>query len=116
MIDFEHIDWSNNSNLKLLLETYCSLHETARAQQAEFDGWLPRIKSLDGVETTELPVLHGKLIALGFLKFQLVSRTSGMHYHVDPAGREALAHPEGMIANMYSSDDQPDEDETRAAA
>jgi hypothetical protein len=115
MIDFEHIDWSRNSELRRLLETYCSLHEAARQRQAEFDGWLPRIRSLEGIADSDLPMLHGKLIALGFLKFQLVNRTAGMHYHVDPSGREALAHPDGVIADLCVGDSEDRNDSLAAA-
>jgi hypothetical protein len=116
MVESEHLDWRRNADVRRLLELYVSLHDSARRQQPEFDGWLPRVKSLAGVEDRELSALHGTLIALGFLKFQLVNRTAGMHYHVDPLGREALAHPGGVIADCLSAGDTDDDGSNLAAA
>jgi hypothetical protein len=115
MFDCDHLDWRQDASVRKLLETYVTLHDAARKQQPEFDGWLPRVKSLEGIEGADLPALHGKLIALGFLKFQLVNRTSGMHYHVDASGRQALAHPDGIIVDFHSTDDVEDEGNGLAA-
>ena len=116
MIDFEHLDWNQDADLRRLLETYVQLHDESRDRRPEFDGWLPRLTSLDGVEADRLPVLHGKLIALGFLKFQIANRTTGMQYHVDPAGRQALSRTDGRIDGPSSDEEEQGDDETLAAA
>lgn len=50
-------------------------------------GWVPRLKSVEGIPDGRLGPLHGKLIALGLLKFQLTGRTSGIIYRLSPEGR-----------------------------
>lgn len=44
---------------------------------------------LEGVESAALSRLHGTLIALGFLKFEL-SGKAGMQYQLTPLGRHTL--------------------------
>ena len=41
-------------------------------------------------KTRELSRLHGKLIALGMLDFQLSDRTGGMRYQVTSEGQQSL--------------------------
>jgi hypothetical protein len=88
-------------------------HGDAQQKQAnpEADGWLPRLRNVDGVETGRLSQLHGRLIALGYLKFELSGKT-GMRYQLSPLGRQSLerglpAGPEAEIA--AAADAQPDE-------
>ncbi len=44
---------------------------------------------MEGVDPEQLSSLHGKLIALGLLSFE-VSGKSGMQYQVSPLGRRTL--------------------------
>ncbi len=44
---------------------------------------------MEGVDPEQLSSLHGKLIALGLLSFD-VSGKSGMQYQVSPLGRRTL--------------------------
>ena len=53
-------------------------------------GWVPRLGQVAGISETRLGALHGQLIALGLLKFQLTGRTSGIVYRVSPEGRAEL--------------------------
>jgi hypothetical protein len=53
-------------------------------------GWVPRIESLPEVDPAGLSPAHGKLIALGLLKFELGDKTSGIRYQVTGLGRHAL--------------------------
>ena len=55
--------------------------------------WSPRITTVEGLAAEELPVIHGKLIALGMLKFEIGSRADGVQYQVTPFGRQALLPP-----------------------
>jgi hypothetical protein len=54
-------------------------------------GWVPRLREIDGVPDEDLPVIHGRLIAFGLLKFQLAGRNDGVQYQISTAGREALS-------------------------
>lgn len=51
-------------------------------------GWVSRISVLEGVEAAELSTLHGRLIALGYLKFKLIDRQVGLRYRLTPAGKQ----------------------------
>jgi hypothetical protein len=55
--------------------------------------WLPRITQLADVDPSTMPALHGRLIALGLLRFELFGRAGGMRYRLSPLGRRALAPP-----------------------
>lgn len=92
MLDFEIEELNQAADWREVLAAYQSAYETAKASAEDFDGWLPRIMSVEGLEDEDLPRLHGKLIALGFLKFQLAGRGTGVVYQISPAGREALAN------------------------
>jgi hypothetical protein len=82
-----------------VLEAYASLAALAppasqpavedSADPSEALGWVPRVSRLDGVEPEQLSALHGKLIALGLLSFE-VSGKSGVHYQITPLGRRTL--------------------------
>ncbi|MGE5193272.1 MAG: hypothetical protein ACM3U2_12320 [Deltaproteobacteria bacterium] len=55
--------------------------------------WSPRITALEGLGPEQLSAIHGKLIALGMLKFEIGSRADGVQYQVTPFGRQALLPP-----------------------
>ncbi len=55
--------------------------------------WSPRIVDVPGVAAEQLSAIHGKLIALGMLKFEISSRTDGMQYQLTTLGRQALVPP-----------------------
>ena len=63
-------------------------------------GWVSRISVLEGVEAAELSTLHGRLIALGYLKFKLIDRQVGLRYRLTPAGKQmAQSRPdENLVA------------------
>lgn len=75
-----------------------SLTEPAMAENAEADdsstGWVARVSQLEGVEMVELSPLHGRVIALGYLKFQLVDRQVGLRYRLTSEGRRVLTAAE----------------------
>ena len=70
----------------------------SEADSAE-DRWLPRAPGIAGVDPAHLSALHGKLIALGFLKFEISGKT-GMQYQLTPIGRQTLEHGLGTDAEL----------------
>src|SRR5579871_2347078 len=55
--------------------------------------WSPRITALANLAAEQLSMIHGKLIALGLLKFEIGSRADGMQYQLTTLGRQALLAP-----------------------
>lgn len=51
-------------------------------------GWVARVSLLDGVDAAQMSALHGRVIALGYLKFKLVDRQVGLRYRLTPAGKQ----------------------------
>lgn len=72
-----------------------SLDAWAATEVDSAAGWVPRLPGIDGVPPEHLASLHGKLIALGLLRFQLLDRTGGMVYRISPEGRSQLAAARG---------------------
>jgi hypothetical protein len=62
--------------------------------EVPFDNWTPRFISVDGVPDEELSKIHGKLIALGFLKFKLLGRNEGLGYQLTRLGKQGAMSPE----------------------
>ena len=54
------------------------------------DPWVDRISELEFVELEKLSELHGKLIAAGFLNFQIRNRQTGVEYRITNAGKQFL--------------------------
>ncbi len=52
--------------------------------------WLPRLTSLEGIDSEELSQIHGRLIAYDLLKCDLADRSSGVVYQLTPTGRSAV--------------------------
>ncbi len=62
-------------------------------------GWVARIASIEGVEAARMSTLHGRVIALGYLKFKLIDRQVGLRYRLTPSGKQlAQARPEATEA------------------
>lgn len=76
-----------NPGWGLLLAAY---NENIACQSLE---WSPRVTQVAGLDADQLSAVHGKLIALGMLKFEIGSRAEGVHYQVTPLGRQALIPP-----------------------
>ena len=49
--------------------------------------------SSGGLAPEQLSAIHGKLIALGMLKFEIGSRADGVQYQLTTLGRQALVPP-----------------------
>jgi hypothetical protein len=74
-----------------LLAAYQERHASKKLE------WSPRVAEVDGVAADQLSAIHGKLIALGMLKFEISSRTDGVQYQVTTLGRQALLPPESRL-------------------
>ncbi|MDZ4687089.1 MAG: hypothetical protein SH850_18590 [Planctomycetaceae bacterium] len=90
MLDIELEQLRRNPSWKATLLTYWELQTEGRAGSAEFDGWVPRVMQVPDVETAKLSSVHGRLIAFGFLKFDLSNRDLGMRYQLTPLGKRAI--------------------------
>ena len=83
-----------NDDWRRVLTAYQALGQQAKSLDPEHDGWVPRVSSVEGLEEDHLPRIHGKLIALGMLKFQLAGRTAGVCYQISRDGLLAI-DPDG---------------------
>lgn len=77
-----------NPEWRMLLTEYQTRHTTGKLE------WSPRIAEVAGIAAENHSVVHGKLIALGFLKFEINSRADGVQYQVTTLGRQALVPAE----------------------
>ena len=91
MFDSELAQIRQNPQWLLVLAAYREQQRVLQARASESDGWVSRIRGVEGVCDEELSRIHGKLIAFELLKFQLEGRTTGVRYQVARAGRELLA-------------------------
>lgn len=96
-----------NPTWRLLLAAYEARQSTTESE------WLPRHTEVEGVPVEQLSGIHGKLIALGFLKFELGNRTDGVRYRVSPFGRQALL---AIEERTISTEWQPSEEHEAPAA
>jgi hypothetical protein len=76
-----------------VLERYQQQSAIFREQQTDFDGWVPRFHELPEINTADLPAIHGKLIAFGFLKFDVAGRDAGIRYQLTPLGKQGISAP-----------------------
>jgi hypothetical protein len=53
--------------------------------------WVARLRHVEGVPPEHMPPSHGRLIAGGYLQFQLEGRDAGMLYRLTSQGRAALS-------------------------
>ncbi|MCX7395909.1 MAG: hypothetical protein NTW75_17490 [Planctomycetales bacterium] len=88
--DFEHEQLRRQPHLRAALKVYGDLQDHGRDRSPDFDGWIPRVVEVAEIESSALPSIHGKLIAFGFLTFDLAGRDTGMRYQLTPLGKNAL--------------------------
>lgn len=78
------------------------IDSSSDAQEASDDdsapGWVQRLSTIEGVPPERLAPLHGRLIAQGLLRFQLLDHTGGVVYRLTPEGRSILAVARGEPA------------------
>jgi hypothetical protein len=92
----------------LLLEAYRDDDAAARESNPEFDGWLPRVNRVDGIDDDSMSRAHGRMICFGFLKFRLGDRLEGMKYQL---GQDAARILNGTYrASGSDPDDEQDDD------
>jgi len=97
MLDYVAEELSASPGWRHVLEAYASLTTAPAVKAAASDtpeasegaGWASRLRRLDGIEPEQLSSLHGRLIALGLLSFE-VSGKAGMQYQLSPLGYRTL--------------------------
>ena len=90
MDDFELEQLRRNPSWGALLNIYHQQNLLGRNQIPNFDGWVPRIHEADEIPASDLSGIHGKLIAFGFLKFDLAGRDVGIRYQLTPLGKQGI--------------------------
>ena len=90
MTEFELQQLKQNESWQKVLSAYRGEHTSQKALNPEYDGWLTRQHEIDGVQSEDLSSIHGRLIAFGFLKFQLVDRARGVLYQLSNYAHQAL--------------------------
>ncbi|MEQ9407829.1 MAG: hypothetical protein RIK87_08875 [Fuerstiella sp.] len=83
------LDTLTPQNLQVM-QAYSLRAATKKASAEGFDGWLERIDALPDLTAEMLTQLHGQLIAMGFLKFEIAGRNIGLRYQISPKGKQAL--------------------------
>jgi hypothetical protein len=89
MLDFVTEELAGSRDWRRVLEAYEWPQGEQKAGDMPDELWIPRLTGLEGIESTELSKLHGTLIALGFLRFE-ISGKAGMQYQLTPLGRHTL--------------------------
>ncbi len=97
MLDYVAEELSGTPGWRRVLEAYASLTaaavqttpSNASTEPAEAIGWASRLTQLEGVEPEQMRPVHGKLIALGLLSFEVSGKT-GMQYQLSPLGYRTL--------------------------
>ncbi|MBX3438742.1 MAG: hypothetical protein KF861_14705 [Planctomycetaceae bacterium] len=72
------------------------------AEQLELSRWVDRIREVPDVPSDRLAPIHGRLIALGYLQFQLQGRDAGVVYRVTAEGRSTLETAAKKASNSAS--------------
>ena len=97
---------SQNPEWRLVLEAYLPGETAEKSPDGEKDGekddWLTRIDEVDGVKRECLPRIHGKLIALGLLKFVLEGRTAGVRYQLSTLGKRTLRQADSQDTTVQA--------------
>ena len=76
----------------------------APAKTRRSQPWVPRLTSVEGVDSEELSKVHGRLIAYGLLKCDLADRSAGVVYQLTRDARRALASLASADADEDSLD------------
>lgn len=108
MDDFELALLQKHPEWQTVLQVYFERYQELRAQANDGDSWIPRISGIPEIEPAALSSIHGKLIAHGFLKFEVGARDAGVLYQLTPLGRQA-------VSNNFLSLAEPEDAELAAA-
>ena len=90
MDEFELEQLRRHPKWVAVLELYQQLFTQNREKSPQSDGWIPRIHHIAEIAGDELPGIHGKLIAFGFLKFDVAGRDEGIRYQLTPLGKQGI--------------------------
>ena len=90
MEDFDVLQFRRNPQWRATLQIYFDMQEEQRRQAPDSSGWVPRQTVVAGIDPAQLSSIHGKLIAFGMLKFDVVGRDVGVQYQLTSLGRRAL--------------------------
>lgn len=74
-----------------VLSAYSAEASVQKTLDPQHDGWVSRLRRIDGIDDEDLPALHGRLIAHGLLKIQLAGRKEGVRYQLSGAAKQSLA-------------------------
>lgn len=85
-----------------VLAAYSSEASVQKTLDPEHDGWVTRVRNVEGVPDEELSELHGWLIAHGLLKIELAGRKEGVRYRLSGTGKEQLARGESELTAATS--------------
>lgn len=88
-----------------VLQTYCVRDLAAKSSIPDYAGWLDRVEQVPGVDSAVLSTVHGCLIALGMLKFEITGRSMGLQYQLSTSGREALTRTAAVPGDGSASED-----------
>ena len=105
MIDWERDELDQNPHWRTVLHAY----EPRQNLPPGAEGWIERVQNVDDIEDAALPRIHGQLIALGLLRFQVAGRETGVCYQLSTLGqRLLLGGRDGHDARAGTS--EPDEE------
>jgi hypothetical protein len=104
--DFELL--RRNPDWLTTLQAYWDTHLQLKNELAEYDGWVGRIASIPEIPADSLSSIHGKLIAFGYLKFDLSPKDTALRYQLTPLGRTAVTGETTPDADHFSSDHEPE--------
>ena len=102
MDELDIIQLRRNPDWKAVLQVYYDLQQQAKEKDPTAESWIGRQVEVTGVEPGNLSAIHGKLIAFGFLKFDVGGRDVGVQYQITHQGRRAL------LGESASADDASD--------
>jgi hypothetical protein len=96
MLDFVAQELGRSDEWRRVLEAYNGPIDPLIAPDENGELWRPRLARMEGVEPAQISRLHGTLIALGCLKFELSGKV-GVQYQLTPLGRQTLER--GLVPN-----------------
>jgi hypothetical protein len=83
-------DWVQVLSAYAVAERNAGPRQEGEDGEEEAAGWVPRLDAVANVPEGRLAPIHGKLIALGLLRFQLLGRTAGVVYRLTTEARQSL--------------------------
>lgn len=93
MINIDFAPEHEQQEWKAILTAYQTEQQIRKLADPEHDGWIERLTTIPNIDPEISSQIHGKLIAFGYLKFQLVGRTTGVQYQLSNSGKQLLQSP-----------------------